>query len=132
MNLVELQRTLDRLIEQKWRASETFRQDLLGFKELFSAFKLEYDSQLHVPRFSICMSNEDYDRMVHVSRKHLEDKVVEYKNVIEMGKAEGIDFAFLKGALSVWEELLEGSEHHFLTVSEAREKLKEVSKEAKS
>ena len=101
------------------------------FTKLFSAFKVEYDNQLHVPRFSICMSSEDYDRMVHVSRKHLEDKVVEYKNVIEMGKAEGIDFAFLKGALSVWEELLEGSEHHFLTVSEAREKLKEASKEAR-
>ena len=96
------------------------------FDEFFSLFKVEYDGQLHVPRFSICMSSEDYDRLVHVSRKHLEDKVVEYKNVIELGKAEGIDFAFLKGALSVWEELLETSEHHFLTVSEAREKLKEA------
>jgi hypothetical protein len=43
------------------------------FTKLFSAFKVEYDNQLHVPRFSICMSSEDYDRLVHIPRKQLED-----------------------------------------------------------
>jgi hypothetical protein len=48
-------------------------QWFLQFKELFSAFKVEYDGQLHVPRLSVCMSSEDYDRMVHIPRKQLED-----------------------------------------------------------
>jgi len=95
-------RSLNGDTEKKWISL----QDIM---ELFSSFKVEYDNQLHVPRFSVCMSAEDYDRLVHIPRKQLSDKVVEYKNIIEMGKAEGIDFAFLKGALSVWEELLEGS-----------------------
>jgi hypothetical protein len=81
----ELQQALDAIrwyisqhnesIELATMSTQSLRlemKQLDDFNELFSAFKVEYDSQLHVPRFSICMSAEDYDRMVHVPRKQLE------------------------------------------------------------
>ena len=117
-------------------------------KDDLATFKVEYDGQLHVPGFSVCMSNEDYDRLVHVPRKQLEGlttfieansaRVSFYgKGTYDIAKAmlENRLTILIQEILSESQKtllFLEGSEHHFLTVGEAREKLKEVSKEAKS
>jgi hypothetical protein len=133
----ELLEALDEVETIVWATCEwgsLGREKMNVLVNLFSAFKVEYDGQLHVPRFSICMSSEDYDRMVHIPRKQLSEERLKLEKEIAdyIQNPTPKKFKYWQdhqlGRLSLITELLESSEHHFLTVSEAREKLKEVSK----
>jgi hypothetical protein len=141
----ELLEALDEVETIVWATCEwgsLGREKMNVLVNLFSAFKVEYDGQLHVPRFSICMSSEDYDRMVHVPRKQLSEHLATFPfqskdcpNEIKHYWCKNEYTTCFQYYHCEWfktlKELVETSEHHFLTVSEAREKLKEVSKEAK-